>query len=272
MEYKINELSKVLGLSKEMIRYYEKCGVIKPSRSADNNYRIYSTLDYFSLTEAISLSQFNVNIKDIYDLKNGNFAENVRALYGRFIQDTEAEIQYKTLLRQRAEELVDRMCLGELNKDNFWIKREEPHRMYPLVSSINDEYGRIELPDSAAKWLHSARVLPFCDGVIEFQEERDQWWLSIAESYCAQLQAPDCQEMKHLDGGYCLCAIIDMGEMGTFSSGSARNVIAEMAAKSYRFTGSGRGKLLGRGNTRDTLHRLIELQMPLESQLGVEML
>lgn len=264
MEYRINEFSKMLGLSKEMIRYYEKCGAVKPSRSVDNNYRIYSTMDYFSLTEAISFSQFNANIKDIYDLKNRNFAENVKALYGHFIQDVEEEIQYKTLLRRRAEELLDRMRLGELNKGNFWIKREETRRMYPLVGSINDEYGKIELPESAAKWLHSARILPFCDGVIEFQEERDQWWLTIAEPYCTQLQAPDCQEMKYQDGGYCLCAIIDMGEIGTFSSASARSIIAEMKAKPYRFTGGGRGKLLGRGNTQDTLHRLIELQLSLE--------
>ncbi len=44
MEYRINDLSKILGISKEMIHYYEKCGAVKPSRSVDNNYRIYTAL------------------------------------------------------------------------------------------------------------------------------------------------------------------------------------------------------------------------------------
>lgn len=173
MEYKINELSKMLGLSKEMLRYYEKCGAVSPARSTGNNYRVYSTMDYFSLTEAISLAQFHANIKDIYDLKNKDFAENVKLLYSRFIQDTEAEIQYKTLMKQRARELLDRMSLGELNRGNFWVKRENAHTLYPLVSSVDDEYGKIQLPEQAVKWLHSAKVLPFCDGFIEFQGEQD---------------------------------------------------------------------------------------------------
>ena len=67
MDYKINEIAKILNLSKQMIRYYEQCGVIQPARLEKNNYRVYNTLDYFTLAEAIGLSQFNVNIKDIYN-------------------------------------------------------------------------------------------------------------------------------------------------------------------------------------------------------------
>ena len=42
MEYKIGEVSKILNISKEMIRYYEKQGILKPSRKEDNNYRTFS--------------------------------------------------------------------------------------------------------------------------------------------------------------------------------------------------------------------------------------
>ena len=49
MEYKIGEVSKILNISKEMIRYYEKQGILKPSRKEDNNYRTYSVMDVFLL-------------------------------------------------------------------------------------------------------------------------------------------------------------------------------------------------------------------------------
>ena len=45
MEYKNSEVSKILNISKEMIRYYEKQGILKPSRKEDNNYRTYSVMD-----------------------------------------------------------------------------------------------------------------------------------------------------------------------------------------------------------------------------------
>lgn len=103
----------------------------------------------------------------------------------------------------------------------------------------------------------------FCDGFIEFQSEQDQWWLGIGEHYCAALQAPECGETKRLEEAYCLCTIIDMGEIGRFSSGEVRELIAGIQKKSYSFTGEYRAKLLGRGNSHDGLHRLLELQMPL---------
>ena len=54
MEYKIGEVSKILNISKEMIRYYEKQGILKPSRKEDNNYRTYSVMDVFLLKQPIS--------------------------------------------------------------------------------------------------------------------------------------------------------------------------------------------------------------------------
>lgn len=56
MEYKIGEVSKILNISKEMIRYYEKQGILKPSRKEDNNYRTYSVMDVFFINGNYSLS------------------------------------------------------------------------------------------------------------------------------------------------------------------------------------------------------------------------
>ena len=58
MEYKIGEVSKILNISKEMIRYYEKQGILKPSRKEDNNYRTYSVMDVFLLMEIIRYQLF----------------------------------------------------------------------------------------------------------------------------------------------------------------------------------------------------------------------
>ncbi len=63
MNYQIGDLAKMMNLSTQMIRYYEKCGVITPERT-DGNYRVFSTMDFFALAEAIGLSRFNIPIKD----------------------------------------------------------------------------------------------------------------------------------------------------------------------------------------------------------------
>ena len=68
MEYKIGEVSKILNISKEMIRYYEKQGILKPSRKEDNNYRTYSVMDLFLLKEIILYQSIQIRIKDITEL------------------------------------------------------------------------------------------------------------------------------------------------------------------------------------------------------------
>lgn len=137
MEYRIKEIAEMLNLSKQMIRYYEQCGVISPSRE-NNNYRIYDTMDYFALSEAIALSRFNVNIKDIYELKAIDYCNELSNCYRKYIDDTKKEIEYKTLLKERAEELLSRVENAELNVGNIWVKHISAYRLYPLMKSHND--------------------------------------------------------------------------------------------------------------------------------------
>ena len=49
VKYQIGELASILNISRQMVRYYEECGVISPERVAANNYRMYSAMDYFAL-------------------------------------------------------------------------------------------------------------------------------------------------------------------------------------------------------------------------------
>ena len=50
--YSIGEVSTLLNLSRDMIRYYEKQGAIRASRGAENNYRRYDSMEVFWLLEA----------------------------------------------------------------------------------------------------------------------------------------------------------------------------------------------------------------------------
>lgn len=63
-KYRIGEIAELLNVSKEMIRYYERCGIIAPDRT-ESNYREYSALDLAFLTEAVILSKFDLNIAEV---------------------------------------------------------------------------------------------------------------------------------------------------------------------------------------------------------------
>ena len=48
-QYKIGDISRLFNLSSEMIRYYEKMGIIDPIRDEKNGYRYYSIFDIYIL-------------------------------------------------------------------------------------------------------------------------------------------------------------------------------------------------------------------------------
>lgn len=61
---KINDASRTSGLSRDMIRYYEKIGLISPSR-LPNGYRDYSDDELYLLTVIKYLSNLGVPLKRI---------------------------------------------------------------------------------------------------------------------------------------------------------------------------------------------------------------
>lgn len=61
---KINEIEKLLGLSKANIRYYENEGLINPSRT-ENGYRNYNEVDVALLKKIIIYRKLGISISEI---------------------------------------------------------------------------------------------------------------------------------------------------------------------------------------------------------------
>ena len=67
---KINEVEKLLGITKANIRFYEKEGLLTPQRS-ENGYRDYSQEDIAILKEIIILRKLGIPVQQIADIQDG---------------------------------------------------------------------------------------------------------------------------------------------------------------------------------------------------------
>ena len=72
---KTNELEKLLGTTKDTLRYYEKEELISPSRD-DNGYRNYSHEDIRIIKNIIMLRSFDLSIEDIRRIFNNEISLN----------------------------------------------------------------------------------------------------------------------------------------------------------------------------------------------------
>ena len=100
---KINDASRSSGLSRDMIRYYEKIGLLSPSR-LPNGYRDYTDDDLYLLTVVKYLSNLGVPLKRISKaFETGQT--------GLLEEDLRSEIDHLNLLKN-AQGMCDKLIVG----------------------------------------------------------------------------------------------------------------------------------------------------------------
>ena len=122
---KINEIEKLLGLSKANIRYYENEGLINPSRT-ENGYMNYNEVDVALLKKIIIYRKLGISISEIKAVLtnqkslSGAIADSVKNMSGD-IERLNASIEI-------CEEIESRnIDNNDFDIDYFWneIKNHE---------------------------------------------------------------------------------------------------------------------------------------------------
>lgn len=78
--YKINELSKLAGVSTRTLRYYDNIGLLSPSQIADNNYRLYTEKEIDLLQQILFYKELGFSLTEIKDIVNNDDFDFLDAL------------------------------------------------------------------------------------------------------------------------------------------------------------------------------------------------
>lgn len=115
---KISDLAKQSGLSVHTLRYYEKTGLLKPGRNA-NNYRHYSAADLTSAHFIKRCTSAGFSLQDTADLLRikDNKAAHVCAQAKHIAQNKLAEISQQIAelkqMQHTLNALAEHCCGGE---------------------------------------------------------------------------------------------------------------------------------------------------------------
>ncbi|MCD8027130.1 MAG: MerR family transcriptional regulator [Erysipelotrichaceae bacterium] len=259
MSYRIGELAKMLNISSEMIRYYEKNGVIHPQRDKSNNYRIYTMMDVFTLTEAIQLKSFEINIKDIDNMKSHDYTQNLITYLSQYKDNLVNQLNYYQLLIERIDELIDRNTTTYININNYWIKNIPSYDNYFLLQSKGNTYHKIKNQEHVIQSIYNDKNIPFVDSIIEFNNDFNNWYFVSDKKYTHVLTLPN-EAKESSCTSLCLCSIIDMGDIGYFNN----DCIKPLQEYALKQTGKITGLLSSRGTDKEQYHRYMELRMPIQ--------
>ena len=81
--YTIGELAKILGITAETIRYYERKGIIAPIHDQETGYRYYTTWDLHMLIRARCYLGFGLSIEETAGILQSKSLEEIDDLLER---------------------------------------------------------------------------------------------------------------------------------------------------------------------------------------------
>nr|WP_314630944.1 MerR family DNA-binding transcriptional regulator [uncultured Mogibacterium sp.] len=263
MKYTIGEVANFLHLSRDMIRYYEKRGVIVSERNENNNYRTYDNMAVFELLDTIQHKNLNLSIREIEAMRQGDYEHNKSRYLDRYYNELKSEISYGTALLKRIDELKSRYDLREQKIGNSWIKSVSGHYRYHIVDSRKGEFGSIELTVPISEVLFSDYVNPFVDYGFTSIDDMESWYAVISESYTDELSIDLPHGYKYEPEGIYLCSLVNIGSVKKFDM-SVIDMFRKDASENYGemvAINPVRGIIASRIKKDGELHVVMELQI-----------
>lgn len=108
--YSIQEVSQILGISKDTLRYYDRIGIVSPSRE-DNRYRRYSKHDLINLMNIQIMQYADFSLDEIRGKFGFRKTENIDPAYceevAAFLDAKNAETRKKMAHLEKVSRLLD---------------------------------------------------------------------------------------------------------------------------------------------------------------------
>jgi len=80
MEYTVQKLGKMAGVSTRTLRYYDEIGILKPARINSSGYRIYGRTEVDRLQQILFYRELGIGLESIKDLLSAPSFDSVNAL------------------------------------------------------------------------------------------------------------------------------------------------------------------------------------------------
>lgn len=107
MDMTVSEVSKALGISTRMLRYYEKEGLIVTKRREDYAYRMYDEYAVRRLRQIAILRKLRISLKDIGIILNASEISEAVGIFLDKIGEIDGEIAALEIIRDTLSEIAE---------------------------------------------------------------------------------------------------------------------------------------------------------------------
>ena len=125
------ELAKLLGISKQLLLYYDKNDIFSPEFVDENGYRFYVLSQYFTLQIIISLRKLNVSLKEIKAYLKNKDINLLKDIYRNKQQEYKKQIEELLYLEKTMQQKIAFLNdIQNLSLNQILLELQEEEHLY----------------------------------------------------------------------------------------------------------------------------------------------
>lgn len=269
MKYKRGQVSKILNIPIDTLRFYEQKNIINPKKDEISNYRLYDAWDINFLLDYKKYRSYDFSISEIEEIMHKGSLKHFINKIDERQKFFEKMMKFYTMLCKKNKEYSQKLKEIENDLDKC-ILTEQPQKYYFTHRKNNNFEFLSTFEDIAIPWME---YFPFVDflillpkeAVVDRKNKNDyRWGFSINKEYIETFELPVNDIVKEINHKKCVYTIICIRNKNEFSLKLLNNAMEYIENKNLKLCGDITGNLLCRVHEPEGFFRYIELWIPVE--------
>lgn len=160
MEYTIQKLSRLAGISTRTLRYYDEIGLLKPARINSSGYRIYGQKEVDLLQQIMFYKELGVDLDTIKNIVKSKDFNEIDALNNHLIKLLAQKQQLEILISNVTKTMEYKKGLinmGDNEKFEGFKKKLIEDNEEKYGKEIREKYGNDTVNESNKKMLNMTK-------------------------------------------------------------------------------------------------------------------
>jgi len=259
-DYTINEIGTLLEIPEATIRYYEKIGIISPSRKL-NGYRVFGYEDIFNLVDCRRYSRFGLPLKEIAKSYAGTSEAAFRVRLREYNNAQKREDTIQHCITSHVSDLLDTLEMMPLRGDDIYVKKI-PLQCYVLFGSNNNFIHNLNLnlPGSQTHISALSNIKRIFAYPSDYNTHAGGYF--IDGKYLDALNIRNNDNYIVLPEHYAFCKSVKIKELDEFAL-HIQDCINFVVSKGYHIADQIYANSLVRIRIDDTFVRYTEIEIPI---------
>ena len=268
MRFTIGEFARILGVTTDTLRVYEKQGILTPQKDCTNNYRYYTDLDCRNILMSRWYRSLQIPLKEATKLTINSSVDEIKKTVLNRQSALKKEIQEQQKLLEKLNDI--NIEIDGIPNNLNTIKTRSASGLYRIQQTSQDDLIVDPLLKSLVeRWM---RLLPFT--LFSFQIKKEvflsdeeefiyNWGLAIPEKDFVNFNLEMKQGIEYTAPHTCLTTVVEMVNDESLSKSSLRFILDTIKSKNLTVSGDVTGKIiLKEKNTNGSYSSYLEVNIP----------